>query len=226
MTRSRLVPALLLLLAPAIARAQSLSLVAVTSSGDCSGASFHQAADASGRYIAAEWAVADGFPVAVNRGRVRCSLRMTVTVPSGYKLVVGGATGAPNRLALARFTPMRLNGASSHALVESAFALDNGSAISASSSTDGGPMTAAALGLDRANTSSPLESVCATATKTSFLLTATVDAATASNYVAPWPPEPYEERERSSMGSVRMFYSVSPCAPTRTAVPSRAGLPQ
>ena len=222
MTRPRIVAVLLLALAPRIASAQSLSLTAGNASGDCAGTSFYQAADASGKFIGAGWAVASEFPVAINRGFVRCVMKMTVTVQTGYKLVPGTAAGAATRLAIAQFSPLRLNGASSHVLVETAVSVDNGTPATASGASDGGPMTGAMLALDRAATAPVVESACSNASKSTFVLTAQLDAAVASNYASPWPPEPYAERENASLGSVKLFYNVVPCS-TRTAVPQRPG---
>jgi hypothetical protein len=144
-----------------------------------------------------------------------------VAVQTGHKLVPGGATGAPNRMATAQLTPMRLNGSTSRVLVESAFAVDNVPGPTASASlANNGPLTSASLGVDRPASAPSFESVCSTATKSTFILRATVDAATASNYVMPWPPEPYAERETASMGGFRLFYTVVPCAPTRSAAPA------
>ena len=212
---------------PAFARstcpnAQSLSLTAGTFSGDGSGTSIHQAADASGKYVAAEWAVANEFPVAINRGFVRCVLRAMVTVQTGYKLVPGTAAGSVTRLAIAQFAPLRLNGAVSHVRIETAVSIDNGAPATAASNTSSGPMSGATLSLDRPADAPAIEGACSTATKSTFQLIAQVDAAAASNYVSPWPPEPYAGREVSSVGSVRLFYTVLPCT-TRSAVPQRPG---
>ena len=220
MHRSRSVVTLLLVFAPRVAGAQSVSLTAGTYSGDCAGTSFHQAADASGKYVAAEWAVANEFPVAINHGFVRCLLRVTVTVQAGYKLVPGTAAGSVARLAIVQFAPLRLNGAASHVRVETAVSIDNGAPTTAASETSGGPMTGAGLALDRPADTLGVESVCSTAAKSTFLLLAQVDAAAASNYVTPWPPEPWVDRERASLGSVRLFYTVVPCT-TRSALPAR-----
>ena len=222
MLRSRTFVTLLLVLAPRMAGAQTLSLTAGTYSGDCTGTSFHQASGPSGKYVAAEWAAASGFPVGINHGFVRCLIRITVTVQTGYKLVPGTAAGSVTRLALAQFAPLRLNGAASHVLVETAVSIDNGAPATASANTSGGPMTGAALTLDRPADAPAIESACSTAAKSTFQLSAQVDAAAASNYVSPWPPEPYTDREVSSVGSVRLFYTVVPCS-TRTAVPQRPG---
>jgi hypothetical protein len=199
--------------------AQALTLASANAVGDCTGTSFHQGSDASGRYLAAEWAAASQFPVPINRGRVRCTIRYSVSVPAGYRIVIGGGTSAPTRMATAQLNPLRLNGSTSGALVESALSIDAGAVTTASGSSSGGPMTSAFLTQERSASAASLESVCATATKTSFLITAVADAATASNYVVPWPPEPYAQREVASMSSYRLFYNVVACATGRTAVP-------
>ena len=72
-------------------------------------------------------------------GFVRCLIRITVTVQTGYKLVPGTAAGSVTRLALAQFAPLRLNGAASHVLVETAVSIDNGAPATASANTSGGP---------------------------------------------------------------------------------------
>ena len=226
MRRSRtIVPALLCALAPSLVGAQALSLTGVTSSGDCAPASFHQSSGPSGKYIAAEWAAASGFPVPINRGRVRCVLRMTVAVPVGHKVVVGSATAAPTLMAVTQFSPLQLRGAASRALVSAALSVDTGTPVTGTAMAASGPMTTAGVNLDRPPASAAPEGVCATAAKSSFIITAAVDAATASDYVVPWPPEPYEQREVASLGSVRLFYAVVPCPPTRTAPSGRAVLP-
>ncbi|MCC7053261.1 MAG: hypothetical protein IT355_08315 [Gemmatimonadaceae bacterium] len=225
MPRPALLPLLVLVLAPAVARAQSLSLTGGMSSGDCSGTSYHQAADASGRYVAAEWAVASQFPVPANRGRVRCVVRFTVTVPAGHRLVLGGGSGLPARLATAQFSALRLNGTSARVLVEAGVAIDAGAASMVSGMISGGPLTFANLALEQPAGAPAPQGVCATAAKGSFQVTAAVDAATASDYVVPWPPEPYAEREVSAMGGLRLFYSVVPCPTTRSVLPARQGVP-
>jgi hypothetical protein len=219
MLRSGVAVTLALVLAPALARAQALSLTAAMASGDCTGTTFSQAADVSGRFLAVDWAVAGQFAVPINRGRVRCNIRLTVTIPAGHRIVVGGANGVANRMAIAQLSPLRLNGTTSRVLVESVVSIDGGTPTSASGATSGGVMTFASLAQERPVSTASLESACATATKTSFLIGAVVDAATASNYVVPWPPEPYVDRESASASSYRLFYSVVSCAPTRTAVP-------
>lgn len=223
---STLVSVLLLgALAPALSQAQSLSLTTANASGDCAGTSFAQMADASGRFLTAEWAVASGFPVGVNRGRVRCTLRWNVTVQAGFKLVPGGAGGNPNRMAHAFVTPLRLNGSSSRMLVEAAIAVDAMPSSNAAASLSGGPTTSGMLMVERPAGSPTLEGACSTAAKSTFQLTAVVDAATASNYVIPWPPEPFGEREMASMGAFRMYYTVIPCATTRSVGAARAEVP-
>jgi hypothetical protein len=208
-----------LAIAPHAVDAQALTVNSASGSGDCSGTSFHQGSDASGRYLAAEWAAASQFPVPINRGRVRCMIRYNVTVPAGYRIVIGVGSSAPTRMATAQLMALRLNGSTSRVLVESALAIDGGAASNASGTFTSGPMTSAVLAQDRPSGSATLESICATSTKTSFLITAVADAATASNYVVPWPPEPYAQREVASMSSYRLFYSVAACAPGRTAIP-------
>ena len=216
--------AVVLALAPSLVRAQALSLTTASASGDCTGTSFNQAADASGKFLAAEWAGAGQFPVAINRGRVRCSIRFNVTVPAGYRIVVGGGNAVATRMAIVQLSPLRLNGTTSRALAETAVSMDGGMATSATAATSNGVMTSASLAQDRSPTAPPLESACATAAKTSFVIGAVLDVATASNYVVPWPPEPYADRETASMSSVRLFYGVVSCAPTRTAVPQADAL--
>ena len=206
--------------ASSLAQAQSMSLTAGNASGDCNGTSFSQGADASGKFLSIEWAGAGQFPIPINRGRVRCSIRLTVTVQTGYKLVPGGAMATPNRLAIAQVMPLRLNGATSGVLIESAIAIDNGTPATAGHVTSGGPMTSAGLLVDRSSSSPVLESACSTAAKSTFQMSAVVDMAAASNYVVPWPPEAYAERETASMSYVRLFYNVVPCA-TRSVSPQR-----
>jgi hypothetical protein len=92
---------------PTIALAQSLTLTAASASGDCSGTSFHQSSGPPGRYLAAEWPVADQFPAPINRGRIRCTIRYTVTVPTGHRLAPGGMSGNVNRVALAQLPSLR-----------------------------------------------------------------------------------------------------------------------
>lgn len=220
MRRHGLVVGLLLACAPAVSQAQSVSLASANVSGDCTATSFHQGADASGKYLAAEWAVAGQFPVGVNRGRVRCTIRYTVTVPTGHKLVPGGMSGSAHRIALAQLSPLRLNGASTGILVESAFSIDVGAPVNTTATYNSGPQTGATLSLDRAVGAPAFESVCSTASKSSFQLSAALELATASNYVMPWPPEPYAEREQASVRGYRLFYTVVPCPTVRTAVPS------
>ena len=220
MRRQGIVIGLLLACLPAVAQAQSLSLSSGNATGDCTGTSFHQGADASGTYLAAEWAAASHFPVGINRGRVRCTIRYTVTVTTGHKLVPGGMSGSANRIALAQLSPLRLNGASTGILVESAFTIDAGTPVNTTTTLNGGPRTSATLSLDRAVGAPAFESVCSTASKSSFQLSAVVEFATASNYVTPWPPEPYSDREQASMRGYRLFYTVVPCPTVRTAVPS------
>ena len=222
MRRSAL--ALTLLLLPARMCAQSLSLAAATASGDCTGTSFHQSADASGKYIAAEWAVPGQFAMGINRGRSRCTIRYTVTLPVGYKLLPGGMSGNANRMILGQVSHLRLNGSASGVLVESAVAIDMGAPVTITALANGGAMNGATLALERPSGSSPFESACATAAKTSFQWTTVLDAAAASNYVVPWPPEPYAQREMASMAGARMFYTLVPCAPTRTAVPAQGAI--
>ncbi len=212
--------ALLFASVPSVAAAQSLSITAGSASGDCTGTSFSQAADASGRFLAADWAAAGQFPIPINRGRVRCNIRFTVTMQTGYKLVVGGGNGNANRMAIAQMAPLRLNGASSGVLIESNIAIDNGTPTAGGSVANGGTMTFAALTVDRASSAAPLESACATTAKSTFQVSSVVDLAAASNYVVPWPPEPYADRETASMSTYRLFYSVVPCA-TRSVNPTR-----
>ncbi len=218
--RPGVVLAMLFAGASSVAQAQSVSITAGSASGDCSGTSFSQAADASGKFLSAEWAVAGQFPIAVNRGRVRCTIRFTVAVQTGYKLVPGGGSGNANRMANAQVSPLRLNGATSAVLIESAMAIDNGMPVIASSVSSGGPMSMQILPVDRAASGPLLESVCSTTAKSTFQVSAVVDVAAASNYVVPWPPEPYAERETASMSTFRLFYNVVPCA-TRSVSPTR-----
>lgn len=220
MFRPRVAFALLLACLPSIAPAQSLSITGGTASGDCTGTSFSQAADASGRFLSAEWAAAGQFPIAINRGRVRCNIRFTVSMQTGYKLVLGGGNGNANRVAIAQLSPLRLNGATSGVLIESSIAIDNATPATGGSVANGGTMTFATITVDRAATASPSESVCSTAAKSTFQVSAVVDLASASNYVVPWPPEPYAERETASMSTYRLFYNVVPCA-TRSVSPTR-----
>lgn len=220
MSPARVVLAFLLAASPSIAQAQSLSLTAGSATGDCSGSSFSQAADASGRFLSAEWAGAGQFPVGINHGRVRCSVRFTVTVQTGYKFVAGGGNGNAMRMAIAQLSPLRLNGAASAVLIESSIAIDNGTPASSGSGANGGVMTFAALTVDRAASSTPLESACSTTAKSTFQVSALVELAAASNYVVPWPPEPYADRETASMSTYRLFYNVVPCA-TRSVNPTR-----
>lgn len=217
MHRPGIIFALLLASLPCIARAQSLSLTTATATGDCNGTSFHQAADASGKFLAAEWAVASEFPVGINRGRVRCSIRFNVTVQAGFKIVPGGGSGNVNRIAVVQMAPLRLNGSTTGVLAESATSIDNGMPSIASALQNGGPTTMAMLGLDRAASAPSLQSACSTTVKNTFQISSVVDVAAASNYVVPWPPEPYAERETASMASVRVFYNVAPCG--RSAIP-------
>ncbi len=216
MNRSCLTFAVALLCAPVMAGAQALSLSAGNAGGDCTGTSFSQMADASGRYLSAGWAAPTQFPVGVNRGRVRCVIRWTVTIPAGYKFVPGGGAGSPTRIANAFFLGLRLNGATSRALVESTLSIDATGAMKAAAMMSGGPTTGGLLPLDRDAASAVVEGSCATPTKTSFQVSLTVDAATASNYVIPWPPEPYADRETASMGEIRLFYSLAACTTRRS----------
>ncbi len=216
MLRPTVMIALSLALVPSIAFAQSLSITSANGTGDCTGTSFHQSADASGKYVAAEWAVAGQFPIGVNRGRARCTLRFNVAVTQGYKLVAGGGSGIANRMGIAQMSYLRLNGGTTGMLVESSISIDNAAAATAATTLNGGPTTGISLNLDRPTGSAAYESACSTAAKSTFQLSAIVDAATASNYVIPWPPEPYAQRETASMGGVRLFYSVSLCAPSRS----------
>jgi hypothetical protein len=217
MHRPGIMLALCLASVPCITRAQSVTLSTANASGDCTGTSFHQAADASGKFLAAEWAAASEFPVGVNRGRVRCSIRFNVTVQAGFKIVPGGGSGNANRIAVAQLAPLRLNGSTSGILAESATSIDNGTPSTASAIVSGGPATMAMLALDRPASAPSLQSACSTPAKNTFQLSTIVDVATASNYIIPWPPEPYAERETASMGSVRLFYTVVPCG--RSAIP-------
>ncbi len=216
MQRPGLMLAVCLALVPSVASAQSLSLTTANAAGDCSGTSFYQAADASGKYLAGGWAAAGQFPVGVNRGRARCTLRFNVTMTPGFKLVPGGGSGNVNRMATSQFLQLRLNGASSQLLVESAIAIDAAGPVTASAMQSGGPATFASVALDRPTGSPMFESACATAAKTTFQVSVILDAATASNYVIPWPPEPYAQREAASLGEYRLFYNVVPCAPSRS----------
>lgn len=209
--------ALALAAAPADGRAQSISISSANAVGDCSGTSFYQSSDAGGKFVAADWAVPSQYAVGVNRGRVRCTIRFNVTVPVGHKLVPGGGSGLAHRLASAQLSPVRLNGGTTGVLVESAISIDAGGAATASALINGGPTTGASLIQDRAVGSLAVESVCSTATKSTFQLTAVLDAATASSYVVPWPPEPYAQRETASMRAYRLYYTVVPCAPSRAA---------
>ena len=217
----RTILALVLLLLPAAMRAQALSLAAATASGDCTGTSFHQSADASGKYIAAEWAVPGQFALGINRGRSRCTIRYTVTLPVGYKFQPGGMSGNANRMILGQVSHLRLSGSVTGVLVESAVSIDMGTPLTISAMANGGAMNGTNLALERPSSSPIFESACATAAKTSFQWTTVLDAAAASNYVVPWPPEPYAQREMASMAGARMFYTLVPCAPTRTAVPAQ-----
>lgn len=219
MIRRGVIVSILLAGASSLAPAQSVSITTGTASGDCNGTSFSQAADASGKFLSAEWAVAGQFPIAINRGRVRCSIRMTVTVQTGYRIVPGGGSGNANRIAIAQVSPLRLNGAASGVLIESAVSIDNGTPVTAGSVSNGGPMTMQMLPVDRAANSPPLESVCSTTAKSTFQVSSVVDLAAASNYIVPWPPEPYGARETASMASYRLFYTVVPCA-TRSTSPT------
>lgn len=220
MNRSCLMFAAALLCGPVTVHAQALSLTAANASGDCTSASFSQQADASGRFLSAGWAAPSQFPVGVNRGRVRCVIRWTISIPAGYKFVPGGGAGSPVRIANTSFLSLRLNGASSRALVESTLSVDGTGSMKAAAMMSGGPTTAGLLTLDR-DTATPLvESICATPTKTSFQIGMTVDAATASNYVMPWPPEPYADRETASMGEVRLFYTLAACTTRRSGTGS------
>ncbi|MBC7844013.1 MAG: hypothetical protein H7099_16955 [Gemmatimonadaceae bacterium] len=220
MSRRGIAFIMLLAAAPCVAQGQSLSITAGSATGDCGGTSFSQAADASGKFLSAEWAGAGQFPIAINRGRVRCTIRFTVTMQTGYKLVPGGGNGNPMRLAIAQLAPLRLNGATSGALIESTVAIDNGTPTTGGSMANGGTMTFAALTVDRAATSASLESACSTTAKSTFQVNAVVDLAAASNYVVPWPPEPYAERETASISTYRLYYNVVPCA-TRSVNPTR-----
>ena len=220
MSRSGVVFALLVACAPTVAQSQSLSITGGNASGDCTGTSFSQAADASGKFLSAEWASAGQFPIGINHGRVRCTIRFLVTIQTGYKLVPGGGNGNANRMAIAQVTPLRLNGAASGVLIESNIAIDNGTPTAGGSVANGGTMTFAALTVDRAASSSPLESACSTTAKSTFQVSAVVDLAAASNYVVPWPPEPYADRETASMSTYRMYYNVVPCT-TRSVNPTR-----
>ncbi len=216
MLRPAVIFALSLAVAPSIAVAQSLSITSAIATGDCNGTSFNQSADASGKYVAAEWAVAGQFPIGVNRGRARCALWCNVAVAQGYKILLGGGSGLATRVGIAQMTHLRLNGGTSAMLVESSISIDNAGAATAAATINGGPTTSMNLMLDRPTGSAASESACSTAAKNTFQLSAIVDAATASNYVIPWPPEPYAQRETASMGGVRLFYSVIPCAPSRS----------
>lgn len=220
MRRQGIVIGLLLACAPAMVSAQSLSLNTATTSGDCTGTSFHQNTDASGRYLAAEWAVAGQFPVPVNRGRVRCTVKVNVQVQTGYKIALGGMSGNSSRMALTQFAPLRLNGASAGILVESSYAFDAGTPVTASAISNSGPTIGGSLVAERPAGAPVFESVCSTATKSTFQISTTIEVAAASNYVAPWPPEPYAERETANMGGYRLFYTVVPCPTGRTAAPS------
>jgi len=214
--RSGLLFAVTLLWSPVAVRAQTLSLTTANATGDCAGTSFSQMADASGRFLSAGWASPNQFPVGVNRGRARCVVRWNITIPAGYKFVPGGGAGSPTRLANASFLGLRLNGASSRALVESTLSIDGRVSMMAAAMMSGGPSTASMLPLDRAAASPTVESACATPTKTTFQITMTVDVATASDYVIPWPPEPYAEREAAAMGEVRLFYTLAACTTRRS----------
>jgi hypothetical protein len=216
MRRPEVVLVIALALLSSTAGAQSLSLTTANASGDCTGTSFYQAADAGGKYLAGGWAAPVQFPVGVNRGRVRCTLKFNVTMQPGFKLVPGGGYGNANRVANAQFLQFRLNGASSQALIESAISIDATGPATAMAMMNGGPATAASMALERPTGSPVFESVCSTAAKSMFQISVVLDAATASNYTIPWPPEPYGQREGASMGEYRLFYNVVPCA-TRSA---------
>ncbi len=219
--RPGIVLALLFVSVASIAPAQSLSITAGSASGDCTGTTFSQAADASGRFLSADWAVAGQFPIPINRGRVRCTIRFTVALQTGYKLVVGGGNGNASRLAIAQLAPLRLNGASSGVLIASNIAIDNGAPTSGGSMATGGTMTFAALPADRAASASSLESACSTTAKSTFQVSSVVDLAASSNYVVPWPPEPFAERETASVSTYRLFYTAVPCS-TRSVNPAQA----
>jgi hypothetical protein len=216
--RPRMALGLVLACAPALVNAQSASITSANATGDCTGTSFMQSADASGKYFSVEWAVAGQFPIAINRGRTRCTARITVSVQPGYRLLPGGGNGLATRLARVQASPLRLNGSTSGVLIESTVSIDNGAPATASQTITGGAMTMATMLLDRPAGSTAIESACSSATKSTFLMTAVIDVAASSNYVVPWPPEPYADRETASMSMHRLFYTVAPCA-TRTAVP-------
>lgn len=220
MRRRMLVAGLVMVCAAESLHAQALALASANATGDCTGTSFHQGADASGKYLAAEWAVAGQFPLEVNRGRVRCTIRYTVTVPTGHKLVPGGMSGSAHRVALAQLSPLRLNGASTGVLVESAYSIDAGGPASTTAVLNGGPRSSATLSQDRAVGAPAFESTCSSASKSSFQLSAVVEIAAASNYTSPWPPEPYGDREQASLRSYRLFYTIVPCPTGRTALPA------
>ncbi len=216
MRRPQVVLAITLALLSSAAGAQSFSLTAANASGDCTGTSFHQSADAGGKFLAGGWAAPVEFPVGVNRGRFRCTLKFNVTMQPGFKLVPGGGYGNANRIANAQFLQLRLNGSSSQALIESAVSIDATGPATATAMMTGGPATFGSMALVRPTGSPAFESVCSTASKSTFQISVVLDAAAASNYTVPWPPEPYGQRESASMGEYRLFYNVVPCA-TRSA---------
>ena len=117
-----------------------------------------------------------------------------------------------------------MNGAASGVLVESAIAIDASAPATATSVLNSGPTTGTSLLQDRPAGSPAFESACSTASKSTFQLVAVVDVAAASNYVTPWPPEPYSDRETASMGGYRLFYNVVPCGPSRSTATEGATL--
>lgn len=204
---------------PSFAAAQTVSLASAMATGDCTGTSFYQSSDASGKFLAADWAADNAFAVDVNHGRRRCTLKFTVTVPVGYKLTIGGGNTLPLRAATAMLSPLRLNGSVSRLLVESAISIDGSAPAGAGATLTGGTFTSpATLSQDRPTGSPAFESACATASKTTFQVSAVVEAAAASNYVVPWPPEAYADREAAGVRMYRLFYGTASCAPAPRSV--------
>lgn len=160
----------------------------------------------------------DKFGVLPNQGRAQCTAQLLVTVPAHTQFTLADykqnyAPPVPLQAGQAMFTG-RLNGSTSKALVDFSWAIPAAPPVTLNRAYN---YTGGSVGWNNtlgdfvlpANTVLPFSACSSQATTQTIALT--IDLAAASNYVIPWPPQPFAQNERLMLNAIRIGAKWQAC---------------
>lgn len=160
----------------------------------------------------------DKFAVLPNQGRVQCTAQLTVNVPAHTQFTLADykqnyAPPVALQSGQAMFSG-RLNGTASKALVDFSWTIPAAPPVTLNrphNYAGGSVVWNNAVGdfVFPANTVLPF-SACSSQ-PTTQTISLMIDLAAASNYVIPWPPQPFEQNERLFLNAIRFAPKWQAC---------------